>query len=226
MESIKDRKTKEPQYQYIVKDERKKRNLGLMSGQVWNDDPKRLCFLLSRYKFVSKMFSGKNTVLEIGCADGFGTRIVKQNVQNITAIDFDPIFIENAKKNVNKDWWIDFQVHDILNMSLGMSFEAAYALDVIEHIPRENEDLFFNNILDCLSHNGILIIGCPTLQSQIYASKPSIEGHVNCKDEVSMRKSLGKYFANTFIFSMNDELVHTGFTPMAHYIFGIGVGKL
>ena len=30
-----------------------------------------------------------------------------------------------------------------------------------------------------------------------------------------------KYFENVFLFSMNDEVVHTGFSPMAHYLFVI-----
>ena len=29
-----------------------------------------------------------------------------------------------------------------------------------------------------------------------------------------------------FNFSMNDEVVHTGYAPMAHYIFCIGVGVI
>ena len=33
------------------------------------------------------------------------------------------------------------------------------------------------------------------------------------------------YFENVFMFSMNDEVVHTGFPPMANYIFGVGVGN-
>ena len=33
-----------------------------------------------------------------------------------------------------------------------------------------------------------------------------------------------KYFENSFLFSMNDEVVHTGFGPMAHYLIILGVG--
>jgi hypothetical protein len=33
-----------------------------------------------------------------------------------------------------------------------------------------------------------------------------------------------RYFQNVFVFSMNDEVVHTGFSPMAHYLFAMGVG--
>jgi ubiquinone/menaquinone biosynthesis C-methylase UbiE len=62
-----------------------------MNNQVWNDDPRRLVFTLARYKFVSKMLSGKQRVLEVGCGDAFASRIVKQEVAELTVIDFDPV---------------------------------------------------------------------------------------------------------------------------------------
>jgi len=33
-----------------------------------------------------------------------------------------------------------------------------------------------------------------------------------------------RHFENVFLFSMNDEVVHTGFTPLAHYLFALCVG--
>ena len=92
-------RTREPQYERCLEvSERSGRTrLGLMSNQVWHDDPRRLAFVLSRYKFVSKMLSGMNRVLEIGCADAFATRIVLQEVGSITAVDFDPVFVEDVK---------------------------------------------------------------------------------------------------------------------------------
>jgi 16S rRNA A1518/A1519 N6-dimethyltransferase RsmA/KsgA/DIM1 with predicted DNA glycosylase/AP lyase activity len=54
-------------------------------------------FVLSRYKFVSKLMAGRQNVLEIGCADAFGTRIVRQAVPKVTATDIDPIFIEDCR---------------------------------------------------------------------------------------------------------------------------------
>ena len=35
------------------------------------------------------MFSGLGDVLEIGCGDGLGTRLVQQEVGHVTALDFD-----------------------------------------------------------------------------------------------------------------------------------------
>jgi hypothetical protein len=33
-----------------------------------------------------------------------------------------------------------------------------------------------------------------------------------------------RHFRTVFIFSMNDEVVHTGFSPMAHYLLAVAVG--
>jgi len=34
-----------------------------------------------------------------------------------------------------------------------------------------------------------------------------------------------RHFHEAFIFSMNDEVVHTGFYPLAHYLFALCVGR-
>jgi len=69
----------------------------------------------------------------------------------------------------------------------------------------------------------MLILGTPNLTSQVYASQPSKEGHVNCKSHDELRALMKKHFHVSLLFSMNDEVVHTGYGPMAHYLFGIGI---
>ncbi|MFZ5866779.1 MAG: hypothetical protein ACOYXY_12930 [Thermodesulfobacteriota bacterium] len=81
------------------------------------------------------------------------------------------------------------------------------------------------NVLASLSDTGVLIIGTPSLESQRYATPASKAGHVNCKDHNGLRALMNRYFNNVFLFSMNDEVVHTGFYGMAHYLFALGVGK-
>jgi 2-polyprenyl-3-methyl-5-hydroxy-6-metoxy-1,4-benzoquinol methylase len=198
---------------------------GLMSNQVWNDDPKRLAFLLSRYKFVAKMLEGREHVLEVGCADAFGTRIVRREVGHLTAVDFDPVFIDDAKQQLDPDWPIDFQVHDLLDGPLDGSFDGAFMLDVLEHINPEHEGTFLRNLSDSMVPGAAVIVGVPSIQSQDYASPASREGHVNCKDGPGLKEVMSEYFENVFIFSMNDEVVHTGFAPMAHYLLALACGK-
>jgi hypothetical protein len=75
--------TGEPHYKSridVVRDRGAER-LGLATAWAWHDDPRHLLFTLSRYKFVAKMLAGRARVLEVGCADGFPTRLVAQTVK-------------------------------------------------------------------------------------------------------------------------------------------------
>lgn len=221
-------KTREPQYQREL--EMAQRNgvsrFGVKTNQTWVVDPRRLVFMLSRYKFVAKILSGKKRVLEVGCSDAFGTRIVLQEVGSVTATDFDPLFIRDAADRMKTDGWpCDTRVHDILSGPLAEDFDAAYSLDVFEHIVPEKEHLFVDHMARSVTKNGVVITGTPSLQSQVYASPGSKEGHVNCKDGKELKQVMEQHFDNVFLFSMNDEVVHTGFHPMAHYLITIGVGR-
>jgi 2-polyprenyl-3-methyl-5-hydroxy-6-metoxy-1,4-benzoquinol methylase len=215
--------TKEPQYGRLLEIEREigVASLGLMTNQVWYEDPRRLAFILARYKFVSKMLSGLVDVGELGCGDAFGTRIVQQEVKHVSVYDFDPLFIRDVERRQDEKWRVNARVHDILKSALPRRHNAIYSLDVIEHIPAEMERRFVENLSASLSEHGILIIGTPSLESQAYASPQSKIGHVNCKSGRQLKFLLEGYFHSVFLFSMNDEVVHTGFYPMAHYLFAV-----
>lgn len=215
--------TREPQYQRLleIRDEVGLTPLGLMTNQVWHEDPRRLAFILARYKFVAKMLSGWEDVAELGCGDAFGTRIVLQEASKVTVYDFDRIFIDDVRRRQSKQWPLEAIVHDILDDPLPRRHNAIFSLDVIEHIPAEQEDLFLRNLCASLTEHGILIIGTPSLESQAYASPQSKIGHVNCKSGRALKSLLKRYFHTVLLFSMNDEVVHTGFYPMAHYLFAV-----
>lgn len=191
--------------------------LGVMSGYGWRDDPKRLGFTMARYKFVAKMLTGYKNVLEVGCGDGFASVVVAREVGHLTAVDLDGDFIRDAGGND-----IAFRAADFLDMSFTADcFDAVYALDVLEHIVPQDEKRFMVKISLCAP---VCIIGMPSLESQVYASKLSKLGHVNCKTEQGLKETMLCYFENVFMFGMNDEVVHTGFGPMCHYRLALGVG--
>jgi 2-polyprenyl-3-methyl-5-hydroxy-6-metoxy-1,4-benzoquinol methylase len=223
-------KTREPQYQAALEiaADTGVTQLGLMTNQVWHDDPRRLAILLARYKFVAKMLSGMTGVLEVGCADAFGTRIVQQEVGQVTAIDFDPVFIADVEARRSDAWPMTTGVHDMLSGPFPAGsphrFDGAYSLDVIEHIEQKDETAFVANLAESLTDEGTLIVGSPSLASQVYASPASKEGHINCKTAGGLKALLNAHFANVFVFSMNDEVVHTGFYQMAHYYFALCCG--
>jgi cyclopropane fatty-acyl-phospholipid synthase-like methyltransferase len=223
-----DERTQEKQFQVMIEYRRQHglETLGLMTNQAWLDDPKRLIFTLSRYKFVSKMLQGCEEVLEVGCGDAFFSRVVIAEVKKLTAVDFDPAFVKDVNKRMSDKWPFECRVHDMLNGPVNGKFDGIYALDVLEHILPENEDRFIKNMASSLSTHGTMIIGIPSLESQAYASPISKEGHVNCKSQPDLKETMKKYFNNVFMFSMNDEVVHTGYHKMAHYIFALCCGRI
>lgn len=211
--------TIESQYTDLLNTRRHK--MGLMAGHAYIQDPKRLTFTLSRYKFVAKMLAGKCNVLEVGCADAFGTPIVLNEVQKMTAVDIDWTFINDAKLNHPYRDRITFERLDFLQAPTKAIYDGIFCLDVLEHIKPEDELKFLSNLCSSLVHDGVLIVGIPSLESQQYASAISKAGHVNCKTGTDLKKVLSSFFSNVFLFSMNDEVVHTGFTPMAHYLLAL-----
>lgn len=219
--------TREPQYQECIEAvaQRGFERLGLRSSQSWHDDPKHLLFRLSRYKFVAKMLSGSNHVLEIGCGDAFGTRLVQQEVKALSATDFDEVFVRDVEARMVDRWRFPVFTHDLLDGPIPGSYDGVYALDVLEHIAPEHEDTFLRNAFAPLTTHGVGIIGMPSLESQVHASPTSKAGHVNCQSMPVLKKAMQRYFHNVFMFSMNDEVVHTGYYPMAHYLFALGAGR-
>lgn len=216
-------KTKEPQYDLLfkVRDSHGVARLGLMVNESWNQDPKRALFMLARYKFVAKLLAGRESVLEVGCGDAFGTRMVQQSARKVTAVDFDPVFIADIEERANPHWPLTAFAHDMLQGPVPGTFDAAYALDVLEHIRPQDEAAFLWNFCASLAPTAVAIIGMPSLESQTHASPQSKAGHVNCKSGEDLKRTMEGYFHTVFVFSMNDEVVHTGFYPMAHYLLAV-----
>ena len=96
----------EPQYEILDEAMESKglAKFGPMSSFTWNTDPKRLLFVLSRYKFAARMLEGSNSAIEIGCGDGFASRIVKQHVASLLITDADPVMVDSAISLQSKDY--------------------------------------------------------------------------------------------------------------------------
>lgn len=187
--------------------------------------PRHLLFVLSRYKFAARLLPALEPVdvLELGCGEGFGALLLSENGHRVLGVDSDVAAIETAQSTVGGPER-RFEAADFLGQRFGQ-FRAAVSLDVIEHIPVEQEDAYFRTITDNLTDDGICIVGTPNATAAAYASPQSQAGHINLYTAERLVEAVGHYFQNTFVFGMNDEVVHTGFYPMCHYLFVLGTGK-
>jgi 2-polyprenyl-3-methyl-5-hydroxy-6-metoxy-1,4-benzoquinol methylase len=189
------------------------------------DDPKRFGFMMARHKFAGKMLADFDNVLEVGCQEGFTSLLMSQHVKRLVAIDYFRDHIDEAKRYIEpyvKN--VEFRGHDIIEGPVDGPFDGAFSLDVLEHIDPSQEDRFMENVAVSLRPDGVFVVGMPSLESQVYASKAAAAGHINCKKGAVLKELCHRHFRNVFLFGMNDEVLHTGFSPMCHYIFVMCVG--
>ena len=79
-------------------------------------------------------------------------------------------------------------------------------------------------MVSCLPNNGVMITGTPNISAAQYASECSAVQHINLKSQQTLRTLMERYFENVFLFGMNDEVLHTGYGPMSHYIWSVASG--
>ncbi len=198
--------------------------LGPWTSYSLINDPKHMCCVLSRYKFCAKMLEGKKVVMEIGSGDGFGLPIIAQAAKKVYAVDWDKRLLEGNAQRLKYLKNVEYLHVDLNKSSPDVAVDGAFLIDVIEHLEPETERVFLNNIVKCLKPEGVLIIGTPNITASEHATPRSRVQHINLKSRKSLRELMERYFENVFMFGMNDEVLHTGYASMCHYIWAIGAG--
>ena len=199
-------------------------SLGPWSSYGLVHDPRHLAFILARYKFVAKMLQGRERVLEVGPGDALGLPIVAGAVKHLYAADWDQKLLDGNARRLSHLTNVTWMHADLNQASPAVKVDAAYWLDVIEHLETKDETTMLEHIIGCLPDDGVLITGTPNKTASQYASPASEALHINLKTMEELRTLMHRYFNNVFMFGMNDEVLHTGYAPMCHYIFSLAVG--
>lgn len=204
--------------------ETKELTIGPWTSYSLLHDPKHLVFTLARYKFCAKILEGRDTALEVGPGDGIGLPIIAQAVKKVIAVDWDERLVEGNKRRLKDFPTIEHRCLDLNKQALDVKVDAALTIDVIEHLESASEDQFMRSIVRCIQPDGVLITGTPNVTASPYASPRSEAQHINLKSMQGLRELTSRYCKNVFMFGMNDEVLHTGYAPMCHYIWSLGVG--
>ena len=225
MRMSKHNKSEEEYWENVRPESGEKIALGDYYSYVLKHDTRFLLFSLSRYKFAAKLIGEEPrlSVLELGCNEGVGSLLLAENASHVMGVDFDGDSIKWAKGNLENSN-LQFKCENFLGKRQGR-FDVVVSLDVIEHILPENQNLFLETILLNLGKEGFCIVGTPNIAASQYASKDSEEGHVCLYSAQELKALFLKGFKNVFMFGMNDEVVHTGFWGMCHYLFVLACNK-
>jgi 2-polyprenyl-3-methyl-5-hydroxy-6-metoxy-1,4-benzoquinol methylase len=198
--------------------------LGRASSNAYLADPKMIGFMAARYKFAAKMLAGRARVLEIGCGDGFGAPFVAQAVGRLLCTDIVRGTLRDAAKRLKPLANLSFDFHDFRARPHATRFDGALCVDVLEHVFPAEEAAFLGNVAASLTPDGVLVLGTPNRTAEAYASEFSKLGHVNTKTQAELVALMRKHFRTVFPFGMNDEVLHTGYAPMCHYLWALCVG--
>ena len=204
--------------------------LGPHSSFQWNNSRRHLLFTAARYKFAMKMIGNlyeqnEKTILDLGCSDGFGTWYVAEFAKSVLGVDFDEEAIEYAKNYYGSNeretgGGISYKLENFLNKKYG-EFDGVVSFDVLEHIYPENEDSYMKTVLMNLKDTGTFVVGTPSLETQQYSKKNVTGAHVNVYKGEDFYKMLKQYFYNIYLFTQNDEVIHTGHLRMANYLIAV-----
>lgn len=200
-------------------------SLGPWTSWALKNDAKHILFVLARYKFCAKMLEGKDLVVEIGCGDCLGTPIIAQSVKKLICIDWDERNLEGAARRLKHLNNVSYEKMDINTATKQFNADAVFSVDVVEHIDPPHEDRFMKNLCSLMKKEAVLITGTPNIHAKQYASKNSELLHINLKSPKTLKELTLRYFKYEFSFGMNDEVLHTGYGPMCHYLWSIGVEK-
>jgi len=194
--------------------------LGPHASYWLRKSPRRLLHAMSYAKFAAKMIGVQpegREILEVGCAEGLGAWLLAKECGPVLGLDLDAEAIDVAKASFQGP--ARFECRDFLDPDADLrGFGGLVSLDVIEHIRPENAVRFWTCAAGALADDGVAVIGTPSLESQQYASEVAKAGHVNCYSGARLREEALAHFHHAFLFGGNDEVVHTGFPAMCHYL--------
>jgi len=103
-----------------------------------------------------KYIKDGDRVLDLGCGNGRLLALFEGKKVEYLGVDFSERLIEQARQS-----WPDkqFEVMDALNLRLpDNSFDVVLCVSVLNHIPRDKQDLFMSNVRRVLKPEGVLLM--------------------------------------------------------------------
>ena len=143
----------------------------------------------SYIEFVAKKVAelGKRNILDAGCGDG---RMIYELRKHSTESSYTGVDISEQALRFARAFNPDatFQVHDILSEPVQGNFDLCVSIEVIEHIPPKQVDLYVKHIARSLNERGELVLTTPTTNIPVTAK------HYQHFTLESLRKHLDKHF--------------------------------
>jgi trans-aconitate 2-methyltransferase len=114
--------------------------------------------------------AGTERVLDVGCGDGYVTRLIASHVQDGSVLGMDPSprMIEAARTVEDRLTNVSFQVGDVTTMAFGPDFDLVVSFNALHWVTEQ--ETAYRNIAAALKPNGRVLV-----QFVCHGPRPSIE---------------------------------------------------
>jgi len=189
--------------------------LGRELSYQFVNNPRKILYTMSYYKFAAKMIGSRKKVLHVGCGEGLGTWLLAKECGYARGIDTDIDSIRVAM-NTWTDKIISFEAIDFFLMKK----EEFYGLVSVDLPLPHEKSRFFKHITGYISHDGVAVIVTPNVISEQYVNSAGENGYWK-----QLLREMEQYFHHVFIFGATGEVIHTDFLMSSPYLILMGCRK-
>ena len=183
--------------------------LSNMGMDVFNSEEclDHLMFHLARYKFAKGFLKSTDSVLDIACGTGYGTRMLSDYCNDIVGVDINEDTVEYASEKYGGENR-SFNQGSILEVE--GEYDIIVCFETIEHMCKEAGVVAVENLKSCLKPGGVLFISTPKRLPIEERSKGRVEHHMFEYSYEDFVLLLSKQFDRPVIFSQTDEIITIG----------------
>lgn len=154
------------------------------------------------YELAARQTDNSQTVLELGCGEGYGSYLLSKTAQKVVAVDIDKNTIDKAVIKYGSDN-LSFYQYDGIDLSfLHETFDLIVSFQVIEHVI--NVEDYLNNIKSLLKPGGKFMITTPNRRYRLAKDQaPWNKFHLREYSEEMLREDVARVFSDGIIYSIN-----------------------
>lgn len=192
-------------------DKEKKMLNGVVDTYVTSTSPQDRMIRGLGYRTLSKFIDdgSTKTALELGCSDGFVTKLIMDDVMSLDVVDGSDRFLHQARQKIKN---VNF-IHGFFeNFNLNKKYDYIFAMYILEHVKDVN--IVLNNIKKHLKSNGKFLVIVPNSRalSRQLAKKMRLIDNLKDLTENDHNHGHRRVYDRSFL---NKDLALAGFDNIA-----------
>ena len=110
---------------------------------------------LGRYYFAANILKNSKQILDVACANGYGTYILSETATKVTGMDRNESYLEIAKEKYHADN-ITYRQVNLDDQAIDGEYDGIVCFETIEHL--KHPERFLKNLYSILEKHGTLIL--------------------------------------------------------------------